>query len=74
MQEVLILNNDEPKKEFLGEIVIKDHKYGHQLVDTSDNHTWLIFGTDYSESYYPHFVFLWQPKPSIEEQLKKLIR
>lgn len=35
---------------------------GWDLVDVSDGHVWLTFGTDNSDSYYPSFVFRYQPK------------
>ena len=35
---------------------------GYRLVDTADNHIWLSVGTDYSEDWYPHFVFRYQPR------------
>jgi hypothetical protein len=39
---------------------------GYQLVDTSDGHVWLRFGTDNTEDYYPCFTFQYSPKPSAE--------
>jgi len=34
-----------------------DHRTGWKLVDTKTNHCWLMIGTDYSDDYYPWFVF-----------------
>lgn len=33
---------------------------GHKLYDEIHKHTWLIFGTDESDSYYPSFIFYYQ--------------
>jgi hypothetical protein len=35
---------------------------GYKLVDVEDNHTWLEFGTDNTDDYYPYFVFRHLPK------------
>ena len=35
---------------------------GYRLVDISDNHVWLIFGTHNYDDYYPCFVFRHFPK------------
>jgi len=35
---------------------------GYQLVDVSDDHIWLEFGTDNTDDYYPMFVFRHMPK------------
>lgn len=35
---------------------------GYRLVDWEDGHVWLEFGTDYTEDYYPRFIFRHQPK------------
>lgn len=40
-----------------------DNFKGWALVDIKDNWVWLKVGTDYSDSYYPHFVFEYHPKP-----------
>jgi hypothetical protein len=34
---------------------------GYSIVD-EDDHEWLVFGTNYMDSYYPCFVFAWQAK------------
>ena len=34
---------------------------GYEFVD-DDGHVWLTFGTDYTDSYYPYFVFAWRAK------------
>lgn len=44
-----------------------DHWYqkrcqGYRLVDIEDNHIWVEFGTDYTDDYYPYFIFRYQPK------------
>lgn len=33
-----------------------------RLVDEEDNHVWLEIGTDYSNDYYPSFIFHYNPK------------
>ena len=35
---------------------------GYRLVDITDNHVWLIFGTHNYDDYYPCFVFRHFPK------------
>lgn len=35
---------------------------GWYLVDVDDGHQWLAVGTDYSDDYYPYFVFRYTPK------------
>jgi len=35
---------------------------GWQLVDLDDGHVWLVVGTDFSDDYYPFFVFRYEPK------------
>jgi len=35
---------------------------GYQLVDITDGHVWLEFGTDNTDDYYPCFVFRHMPK------------
>jgi len=35
---------------------------GYRLVDISDGHVWLEFGTDNADDYYPYFVFRHMPK------------
>jgi len=35
---------------------------GFRLVDISDGHVWLQFGTDNSDDYYPMFRFHYEPK------------
>ncbi len=35
---------------------------GYRLVDTTDGHEWLIFGTANTNDYYPYFVFKHSPK------------
>ena len=35
---------------------------GYQLVDISDDHIWLEFGTDNTDDYYPMFIFRHTPK------------
>ncbi len=41
---------------------------GYRLVDVDDGHVWLTFGTDHSDSYYPMFVFIYEPKEPDEEE------
>lgn len=35
---------------------------GYRLIDISDNHCWLEFGTDHHDDYYPTFIFRHTPK------------
>lgn len=35
---------------------------GYQLRDASDDHIWLLFGTDNTDEYYPCFTFRYEPK------------
>ena len=35
---------------------------GYRLVDVTDGHVWLRFGTDNTDDYYPYFVFRHMPK------------
>lgn len=37
---------------------------GYYIVDVEDKHIWLKIGTDYTDDYYPYFVFEYQPKES----------
>ena len=37
---------------------------GIKLVDITDGHVWLSFGTDYNEDYYPCFFMRYQPRPA----------
>jgi len=41
---------------------------GYRLVDEEDSHIWLEFGTDYSDDYYPYFLFRYYPKPPVSCQ------
>ena len=36
---------------------------GYRLVDISDGHVWLEFGTANTNDYYPYFIFRHSPKP-----------
>ena len=49
---------------------------GYKLVGVKDGWVWLRFGTDYTEDYYPMFVFEYKPKPpkSPESEKVKKIR
>jgi hypothetical protein len=40
---------------------------GYRLVDASDDHVWLEFGTDHSDDYYPYFIFRHIPKDKTAE-------
>lgn len=78
MREVLILNQNAPRNpgEYLAGVKIESGDFGDfvgfQIVDEVDNHVWLQFGTDHSDSYYPFFVFSFTPKATTED-IKKLI-
>lgn len=43
---------------------------GWKLIDVDNDHEWLHVGTDYSQDYYPCFVFEYRPDTSrtIEEE------
>lgn len=41
----------------------KEVSQGYKLVDDTDGHVWLEFGTANTEDYYPYFVFRHFPKP-----------
>lgn len=45
-----------------GTVLIESDFDGYKLVDVVDNHIWLEFGTNYSDDYYPCFVFSYTPK------------
>jgi len=34
----------------------------YKLIDITDGHVWLRFGTDNTDDYYPYFVFEYSPK------------
>ena len=38
-------------------------KSGYRLVDVEDEHIWVEFGTDYTDDYYPMYIFRHFPKP-----------
>lgn len=40
-----------------------DFHTGYALIDIEDDHTWLVFGTDNTDDYYPSFFFNYTPKP-----------
>lgn len=40
------------------------HSEGINLVDITDGHVWLSFGTDYMDDYYPCFFMRYQPRPA----------
>ena len=42
-------------------------KSGYRLVDVEDEHVWVEFGTDYTDDYYPMYIFRHYPKPPHEE-------
>jgi hypothetical protein len=42
-------------------------KSGYRLVDIEDEHVWVEFGTDYTNDYYPMYIFRHFPKPPVEE-------
>ncbi len=44
---------------------------GWQLVDVTDNHVWLRFGTDNCNDYYPYFMFNYMPKKTLENKENK---
>ncbi len=44
--------------------------HGYRLVDVTDGHVWLEFGTYNTEDYYPYFVFRHNPKPPPREDGK----
>ncbi len=60
----------------LAKITIKDAADqdldGYDLID-EEGHTWLSFGTNNSDSYYPGFVFNWQPKVPEDVKAAKIL-
>jgi hypothetical protein len=40
---------------------------GYALVDITDNHVWLVIGTDNTDDYYPSFVFHYQIREDVLE-------
>lgn len=73
MKAVQIVDQNAKRKEgdLLAEIIIQiasnSNFDGFDLVDTHDGHTWLSFGTDNSDDYYPSFTFYFQPKDRLKE-------
>jgi len=80
MEEVRILERNAERNEgdFLGIVNIEgvntDDRTAWRLVDPIDNHIWLEFGTDNIDYYYPSFIFYYQAKPELKEQIKELIK
>jgi hypothetical protein len=74
MDKVAILDDkvDIRRQQFLAKVKVLSSDIGFQIVDADDNHLWLEFGTEDTDSYYPLFVFRWTPKPSIEEIMSKI--
>lgn len=68
MKELVLV--DEPTgifyKRAFAKVTLRESNAGcndfYELVDVKDGHVWLTFGTDYSEDYYPCFVFDPHPK------------
>lgn len=54
----------------------EDEMEGYELVDIEDEHIWLQVGTNHTDSYYPYFVFYYnpvkQPKTTWEEFIKEV--
>lgn len=46
----------------IARVRIEDRGDIYVLVDTTDGHVWLQFGTDNADDYYPGFVFDYSPK------------
>ena len=44
------------------EVVESDVLDGHELIDRSDSHVWLVIGTDHYDQWYPQSVFHYTPK------------
>lgn len=49
--------------------VVKGDFGGYVLVDINDGHVWLTVGTDYSDSYYPCFVFAYVVSTAVSQIL-----
>lgn len=79
MEEVRILSDGNKKvsKDFLGDVIIEacpDADFdGYILRDVANGHTWLKFGTDNSDSYYPSFTFEWNGPEQIIDDIKSKI-
>ncbi len=77
MDEVRIVDMNAKRipGDFLGIVEIRscsggDNFSGYELVDKSDNHQWLQFGTDNADDYYPTFRFLFTPKEPLKNKIK----
>lgn len=57
-----------------------DHDFaGYDLLDCSNGHVWLTFGTSHASDYYPSFTFNWTPRaeepaPSTDSEIINLIK
>ncbi len=43
-------------------VIYDNNNNGYNLVSTKDGHVWLRVGTDYSDDYYPYFIFDYTPR------------
>ncbi|MFA6087447.1 hypothetical protein [Mucilaginibacter sp.] len=60
MSEVTIVNTSAKTDNPLDTVKIHKADDCYLLTSTITGHVWLQFGTDYSDSYYPCFVFAWE--------------
>lgn len=69
-QVVIVDENINLKKSILiADVEIFTSEFGFCLADEK-GYVWLDFGTDYSDSYYPHFIFNWNPQANTDDILK----
>lgn len=75
MEEVIVVDTNKPKQGLLAEVTIKSSNTieGYSLID-DEGYTWLTFGTECYDEYYPCFIFNTFPKPSLEDELLTLIK
>ena len=52
----------EPFDEVYKQEVYDGHREGFEYRSTKDDHLWLFVGTDYTDDYYPLFVFHYTPR------------
>lgn len=66
--EVKVLNANAERRpgDFLGGVIVEkvyENDFdGYHIVDDTDGHIWLTFGTDNVDDYYPSFRFYFTPK------------
>ena len=81
MEEVRVIDKEAPRSQgdFLAIVRIEatnlNSRTTWSLIDEVDNHTWLEFGTDNEDDYYPSFMFNYFAKPErTETPIAELIK